>query len=150
MHQTRFFTLVFCSAAAFAQSLSPAAKIPRTLLYLTPEQIDPSRLLGPPPKDGSPAQQAEMAAVKHLIHSRTSERYAQATWDAQHEDATPFAETIRWLEILRNPAICSRNSHVSITLVSLSPSSLISSGRGMKPQWASGHWGTVGQRQYVT
>jgi hypothetical protein len=46
--------------------------------------------------------------------------------------------------MLTNPAICSRNSHVSITLVSLSPSSLISSGRGMKPQWGQvGKWGTV-------
>jgi acid phosphatase (class A) len=35
-----------------------------------------------------------MAAVKRLIHSRTAERYAQAAWDAQHEDATPFAATI--------------------------------------------------------
>ena len=32
--------------------------------------------------------------MKRLIHSRTAERYAQATWDAQHEDATPFAATI--------------------------------------------------------
>src|SRR5215472_14620737 len=94
MHKTRFFTVVCCAAAAFAQTSSPAPKIPKTLLYLTPEQIDPSRLLAPPPKDGSPAQQGEMAAVKRLIHSRTAERYAQATWDAQHEDATPFAATI--------------------------------------------------------
>src|SRR5215471_18325376 len=94
MHKTRFFTLVCWAAVAFAQTPSPAPKIPKTLLYLTPEQIDPSRLLAPPPKDGSPAQQAEMVAVKTLIHSRTAERYAQATWDAQHEDATPFATTL--------------------------------------------------------
>jgi acid phosphatase (class A) len=94
MHRTRFFTLFCCAAAAFAQTSSPAPKIPKTLVYLTPEQIEPSRLLAPPAKDGSPAQQEEMAAVKRLIHSRTQERYAQATWDAQHEDATPFAATI--------------------------------------------------------
>jgi acid phosphatase (class A) len=68
--------------------------MPKTLLYLTPQQIDPSRLLAPPPKDGSPVQQEEMAAVKRLIHSRTADRYAQAKWDAEHEDATPFAVTI--------------------------------------------------------
>jgi acid phosphatase (class A) len=94
MQKTRLLTLVCCTAAAFAQGPSPAPKASKTLQYLTPAQIDPSRLLAPPPKDGSPAQQEEMAAVKRLIHSRTAERYAQATWDAQHEDATPFAAAI--------------------------------------------------------
>jgi len=94
MHTTRLLTLVCCAAAVFAQSPSPSPRMPKTLLYLTPEQIDPSRLLAPPPKDGSPAQQEEMAAVKRLIHSRTAERYAQAKWDAEHEDVSPFAATI--------------------------------------------------------
>ena len=94
MHKTRLFALVCWAAATFAQTPSPASRIPKALVYLTPEQIDPSRLLAPPPKDGSPMQQEEMAAVKRLIHSRTAERYARATWDANHEDATPFAETI--------------------------------------------------------
>jgi acid phosphatase (class A) len=94
MHKTLVFTLVCCAASAFGQTPKPAPKAPKTLVYLTPEQIDPSRLLVPPPKDGSPSQQEEMAAVKRLIHSRTAERYAQATWDAEHEDASPFAVTI--------------------------------------------------------
>lgn len=94
MHKTRLFALVCWAAAASAQTPSPAPRIPKALVYLTSEQIDPSRLLAPPPKDGSPMQQEEMAAVKRLIHSRTAERYARATWDANHEDATPFAETI--------------------------------------------------------
>jgi acid phosphatase (class A) len=94
MHKTLFFTFLCCAVSAFAQAPKPGPKAPKTLVYLTPEQIDPSRLLVPPPKDGSPVQQEEMAAVKRLIHSRTAERYAQATWDAEHEDATPFAATI--------------------------------------------------------
>jgi acid phosphatase (class A) len=94
MHITRFFILVCWAAVAAAQTPNPAPKAPKTLVYLTPEQIDPSHLLPPPAKDGSPAQQEEMAAVKRLIHSRTAERYAQAKWDAEHEDATPFAATI--------------------------------------------------------
>jgi acid phosphatase (class A) len=77
-----------------APTKAPAAKAPKTLIYLKPDQIDPSRLLPPPPKDGSPAQQKEMADVKALVQSRTPERYAQAVWDAQHEDATAFAEVI--------------------------------------------------------
>ena len=94
MNNTRFFTLICWAAAALAQTQSPAPKPPKTLVYLTAEQIDPSRLLPPPPKDGSPVQQEEMAAVKRLIHSRTPERYAQAKWDAEHEDATPFAAAV--------------------------------------------------------
>jgi acid phosphatase (class A) len=91
---TRFFTFVCWAAVAAAQTPNPAPKAPKTLVYLTPGQIDPSRLLPPPAKDGSTTQQEEMAAVKRLIHSRTAERYAQAKWDAEHEDATPFAGTI--------------------------------------------------------
>ena len=94
MHRTPSIALVCWTALALAQGPNPTSKAPKTLVYLTPEQIDPSRLLAPPPQDGSPAQQEEIAAVKRLIHSRTAERYAQATWDAQHEDATPFAATI--------------------------------------------------------
>jgi acid phosphatase (class A) len=94
MRKTQVITLVCWAAAAFAQSTSPSPKTPKTLVYLTPQQIDPSRLLTPPPADGSPKQQEEMGAVKRLIQSRSAERYAQATWDAEHEDATPFATAI--------------------------------------------------------
>ena len=87
--------LAFVAAAVFAQTSTPAApRAQKTLVYLTPAQIDPSRLLEPPAKDGSEMQQREMAAVKRLIKARTPERFAQAKWDAAHEDATPFAATI--------------------------------------------------------
>jgi len=43
--------------------------------------------------DPRPSKQ-ELAAVKRLIKTRTPERYAEAVWDAKHEDATPFAATI--------------------------------------------------------
>jgi len=35
-----------------------------------------------------------MAGVKHMIQTRTAERYAQAKWDAEHEDASPFMAAI--------------------------------------------------------
>jgi acid phosphatase (class A) len=35
-----------------------------------------------------------MADVKKLIGTRTAERFAQAKWDAEHEDATPFVSAI--------------------------------------------------------
>ena len=83
-----------CAATALAQTSVPAPKQQKALMYLTPAQIDPSRLLAPPPKDGSEIPQREMAAVKRLIGSRTAERFAQAKWDAEHEDATAFAATL--------------------------------------------------------
>src|SRR5215471_1868984 len=91
----RTLTVVILAAAALTiQAQSGAPRPPKTLKYLTASEIDPSRLLPPPPKDGSEAQQREMNGVKHLIATRTKERYAQATWDAEHEDATPFAAVI--------------------------------------------------------
>jgi len=85
------------AAMAFAQTKSGAPKTPRapkTLLFLTTAQIDPSRLLAPPPPDGSDKQVKEMAEVKHLIATRTPERFAQAKWDAEHEDLSPFFATL--------------------------------------------------------
>jgi len=79
---------------AHPQSAAVAAKPTKTLKYLTAAEIEPSRLLQPPPLDGSDAQRKEMAAVKQLIKSRTAERYEQAKWDAEHEDASPFAAVI--------------------------------------------------------
>src|SRR6201996_1152249 len=86
------FGCALLAATTYAQT--PAAKAPKTFVFLKPAQIDPSRLLPPPAKDGSHVQQKEMAAVRQLIKTRTPERYAQAVWDAQHEDATPFAAAI--------------------------------------------------------
>ena len=70
------------------------APTPATLKFLTPAEIDPARILPPPAKDGSAAQQKEMAEVKNLIHTRSKERYAQAVWDARHEDPTPFVSVL--------------------------------------------------------
>jgi len=83
--------LVLLAVPASAQT---QAKQPKALVFLTPAQIDPSKLLAPPPKDGSDFQQKEMAEVKHLVKTRTPERYRQATWDAEHEDVTPFSAVI--------------------------------------------------------
>ncbi|HEY7337606.1 MAG TPA: hypothetical protein VH639_22130 [Bryobacteraceae bacterium] len=89
------YTLIGCAllaASSYAQAPSPKAS--KTLVFLKAAQIDPSRLLPPPPRDGSEVQQKEMAAVRHLIETRSPERYKQAVWDAEHEDATPFAAVI--------------------------------------------------------
>jgi acid phosphatase (class A) len=88
--------VTFSALAAVAQPATVHAKppLPTALKFLTPADIDPSRLLPPPPKDGSEFQQREMTAVKSLIKSRSKERYAEAEWDARHEDPTPFVSVI--------------------------------------------------------
>jgi len=94
MKNTVIIGLVCMTAAASAQTTPPAPKVQKTLVYLTPAQIEPGRLLVPPAQDGSEIQQREMAAVKRMIQTRTAERFAQAKWDAEHEDATPFLSAI--------------------------------------------------------
>jgi acid phosphatase (class A) len=83
-----------CAVAEISAQTSAPPKPQKTLVYLTPAQIEPGRLLEPPAKDGSESQQKEMAEVKRLIKTRTAERFEQAKWDAEHEDATPFASVI--------------------------------------------------------
>jgi acid phosphatase (class A) len=77
-----------------APAASAKAKMPTTLKFLHPGEIDPARILPPPAKDGSEVQQREMSVVKNLIHTRSKERHAEAIWDARHEDPTPFAAAI--------------------------------------------------------
>jgi acid phosphatase (class A) len=86
--------LTLLAVTAFAQTKSGAPRAPKTLQFLTAAQIDPSRLLAPPAADGSDSQVKEMAEVKRLIKTRTPERFAQAKWDAEHEDLSPFFATL--------------------------------------------------------
>jgi acid phosphatase (class A) len=84
------------TVAAYSQSVpnEPAAPRVKTLKVLTSEETDPSRLLPAPPKDGSDSQRRELAEVERLVKTRTPERFAQAVWDNDHEDASAFAATI--------------------------------------------------------
>jgi acid phosphatase (class A) len=66
----------------------------KKLQVLTSAETDPSRLLPAPPPDGSPSQQKELAEVRHLIETRTPERFAQAKWDNEHENASAFYATL--------------------------------------------------------
>ena len=82
-------TLVLAVAAAQAQN-APT----KTLKVLTPAEIDPGRLLPPPAVGGSESQGKELREVERLVGVRTKDRFAQAVWDNDHEDATAFAATI--------------------------------------------------------
>jgi acid phosphatase (class A) len=73
---------------------SPAAKPPKTLQVLTPDQVNPARLLPPPPEDGSAAQRLDLAEVQRAYRERSPERYAQAKWDDTHESPELFAATL--------------------------------------------------------
>jgi acid phosphatase (class A) len=87
---------VFAQAHQTGSAMGARAKapMPTTLKFLTTTDIDPALVFPPPAKDGSDVQQKEMAEVNNLIHARSKERYAQAVWDARHEDPTPFAAAI--------------------------------------------------------
>ncbi len=66
----------------------------RHLEVLTQEQIDSSRLLPPPPNDGSDAQVTDLEAWRRVVEDRTPERYAEARWDNEHEDISAFASVL--------------------------------------------------------
>jgi acid phosphatase (class A) len=78
--------LIVSASLVHAQTPRPKP----TFRFLDASEVDPSRLLPPPAKDGSAEQQREMAEVKRIIQSRSKDRYAEAVWDARHEDPTPF------------------------------------------------------------
>lgn len=74
--------LSFLATPAFAQS------------YLTPQQLDLTRLLSPPPTLGSPQQQSEMDELLRLEQLRTPERLAQARADVDENIFTMLGATI--------------------------------------------------------
>jgi acid phosphatase (class A) len=82
--------------AAYSQSAEnePAPHPVKKLKVLKSTETDPSHLLPSPPEDGSASQRKELAEVERLVKSRMPERFAQAVWDNDHEDASAFAATI--------------------------------------------------------
>ena len=92
--------LVLSASTLFAQG-RPA----RSLKILTPEQIDPARLLPPPPATGSELPRKDLAEAQHLVQNRTKERFAQADWDRAHEDPTAFSATLGpYFDLAKLPA----------------------------------------------
>ena len=70
------------------------AKPKKVLKYLTAADIDPKRLLPPPPVEGSAMALADLAELHRIIAARTPERLAQAKWDDDHENASAFDATV--------------------------------------------------------
>jgi acid phosphatase (class A) len=77
--------VVLSAGIVWAQS-APVKK----LKILSPAEANPGCLLPPPQPDGSASQKKELAAAEQLVKTRTPERYAQAKWDNEHEDASAF------------------------------------------------------------
>jgi acid phosphatase (class A) len=95
MNRPFLLLAVFATALLSAPAWAPLPAVaqphaPKTLRVLTPEQVDPARLLPPPYADGSDLQKAELAEVERVYRSRTPERLAQAEWDDKHESAELF------------------------------------------------------------
>ncbi|MGC1303155.1 MAG: phosphatase PAP2 family protein [Caulobacteraceae bacterium] len=88
--------LALCAHAACAADapLEAKAKLKPGPHILSPDAIDPLRLLPPPPPEGSEVQKTELAELHHLQATRTPEEFARAKWNADHEDASAFASAM--------------------------------------------------------
>ena len=94
-------TLMLASGFARAADQAPATMAPATMAkpaktfrILDARDFDPSRILPPPPADGSERQAAELAEVQRAYHMPDAGRKALAQWDNDHEDPSLFAPTI--------------------------------------------------------
>lgn len=87
-------SLAALCAPASADTSGPAPRQPKRLQVVTQDQVDPSRLLPPPVKDGSDLQKAELAEVERVYHGRSPERRAQAEWDDKHESVELFFKVL--------------------------------------------------------
>ncbi len=96
IHFAALLAVTALSGVAYAADApAPVApRPPKTLHVLTLDQVDPAKLVPPPPKDGSDQQKAELAEVQRLYKTRTPERRAQAEWDDKHETAELFFATL--------------------------------------------------------
>lgn len=79
--------------AALLSSVALAADKPaKTLMVLTPQDVEAGRILPPPPTGAREA--AELAELHRIIAARTPDELAKAKWDDDHEDPTLFYDTI--------------------------------------------------------
>jgi acid phosphatase (class A) len=85
------FFLCLC-APAVAGGSAQAKSV--TLQVLSPQDIEPLRLLAPPPPHGSSGEAAELKELHDLQDHRTPERLAQAQWDQDHQNWTLYVATL--------------------------------------------------------
>jgi acid phosphatase (class A) len=80
----------FSANAAEPMAAPMAAKPEKKFEILNPAQVDPTRLLPPPPAAGSREEALELAQLHQLIAGTSAERMEQAKWDDVHEDPAIF------------------------------------------------------------
>jgi acid phosphatase (class A) len=86
--------MLAASAPGLVPAQTMAAHAPKSLQALSPDDIDPVRLLPPPPADGSARQKLELAELRQIQDARTKARLNQALWDDEHENASLFTSTL--------------------------------------------------------
>jgi acid phosphatase (class A) len=86
--------MLTAGAPVLAQAQSMAPHAPKTLQVLSADDIDPIRLLPPPPADGSARQKLELTELRQLQETRTKARLDQALWDDEHENSSLYAATL--------------------------------------------------------
>lgn len=77
-----------------AQDAMAPAKPAKSFMVLSDKQIDPTKLLAPPPADRSPTQAGELDRLRQIQASRTEDRLRQAQDDEDHEDVGAFAKVL--------------------------------------------------------
>ncbi|HUO88579.1 MAG TPA: phosphatase PAP2 family protein [Rhizomicrobium sp.] len=87
---TRLAGIVLAAGLAFA---GPAEARSGTV-QLSPDQVDASLLLPPPPAPGSPDALSEIAELKDIAAHRTAAEFEQAARDAGDESGAFFASAI--------------------------------------------------------
>ncbi len=99
------YVAAFANAPAAARDATAPAPPEKTFMVLSASQIDPAKLLPPPPKDHSAAQAAELDRLRQIQATRTDARLRQAENDEEHEDAGVFAEALgSRFDVARLPA----------------------------------------------
>ena len=88
--------LTLANAAAVAQPTPAAkpAKAKRVLMLITAEEVDPRRIVPPPPAEGSPRALEDIAEAHRVVAAASPERLAQARWDDDHESPELLAPTL--------------------------------------------------------
>jgi acid phosphatase (class A) len=84
---TRYTVLFGITAATvFGQTANPAARAPRTPVFIAPELADSVVLLTPPPGLNSKKMSKDVAEIYALHRFSSPQEIEKANWDNKHED----------------------------------------------------------------
>ena len=90
MYSVKLASFVIVCLAIVVTSADAKEPVAKSQFFATGE-VDASRLLPPPPADGSSRQKEELAELHRIEEARTPEALAQAKSDAANETVTMFS-----------------------------------------------------------